>query len=93
MRETTKKNWKVKNFEDVPGKYKDTFKHSIIAKGQVFMTAQIFGYIKSSSKSKSNLKNIEMGEIDNSLTDAQYSIRKGQGNCLRQTRCALHKCI
>ena len=39
---------------------------SRIAKGQVFMTAQIFGYIKSSSKSKSNLKNIEMGEIDNS---------------------------
>ena len=56
MRETTKKNWKVKNFEDVPGKYKDTFKHSIIAKGQVFMTAQIFGYIKSSSKSKSKPK-------------------------------------
>ena len=34
------------------------------------MTAQISDYIKSSSKSKSNLKNIEMGEIDNSLTDA-----------------------
>ena len=29
---------------------------SRIAKGQVFMTAQIFGYIKSSSKSKSKPK-------------------------------------
>ena len=68
MRETPKKSCKVKNFEDVPEKYKDTFKHSIIAKG-----LWLHKYLVTSNLPLSlnlNLKNIEMGEIDNSLTDA-----------------------